>query len=125
MKTKVLEPLTAREEEIMQFFWDKGPLHVKSITEFYDDPKPHFNTISTFVRILEEKGYVGHKKEGLRYRYFALISEDEYRNNNLQRVVKKYFNNSYQSAISALIKENGLSVEEVKELLDEVAKGEE
>lgn len=59
-KTCYMEKLTAKEEEVLDFFWKKGPLYVREIVELYDDPKPHFNTISTIVRALEEKGYLSH-----------------------------------------------------------------
>ena len=55
-----MKELTAKEEEIMNFFWQHGPLYVKEILEFYEDPRPHFNTVSTIVRGLEEKGYTSH-----------------------------------------------------------------
>jgi len=57
---KVMKRLTAKEEEIMGFFWEKGPLFVKEILAFYDEPRPHFNTLSTIVRGLEEKGFLAH-----------------------------------------------------------------
>lgn len=61
---KVMKRLTAKEEEIMGFFWEKGPLFVKEILAFYDEPKPHFNTLSTIVRGLEEKGFLAHHTYG-------------------------------------------------------------
>ena len=64
-----MKTLTAKEEEIMGFFWEKGPLFVKQMLEFYDEPRPHFNTVSTFVRMLEDKGYVSHRVLGNSYQY--------------------------------------------------------
>ena len=52
-----MNKLTAKEEEIMGFFWEKGPLFVRQLLEFYKEPRPHFNTLSTIVRGLEEKGF--------------------------------------------------------------------
>ena len=69
-----MKELTAKEEEIMNFFWQHGPLFVKEILEFYDNPRPHFNTVSTIVRGLEEKGYIGHKPFGKTYQYYATVS---------------------------------------------------
>ena len=69
-----MKGLTAKEEEIMGFFWEKGPLYVKQIVELYDEPRPHFNTISTYVRLLEEKGYLGHQGFVRTYQYYALVS---------------------------------------------------
>lgn len=115
-----MKGLTAKEEEIMGFFWEKGPLYVKELLSFYNDPKPHFNTLSTIVRGLEEKGYLSHEAFGNTYRYFAIISNDEFRSRTLKGVISKYFNNSYLSAVSSLVKKEEISVDELKQLIQEV-----
>ena len=117
-----MKELTAKEEEVMRYFWDKGALFVKQLLEFYSDPKPHFNTLSTYVRSLEEKGFLSHESFGSTYRYYCVISEEEYRTGTLKNIVKKYFDNSYLSVVSSLIKEQDLTVMEVRRLLDEVEK---
>ncbi len=116
----MMKELTAKEEEVMRYFWDKGALFVKQLLEFYPDPKPHFNTLSTYVRSLEEKGFLSHESFGSTYRYYCVISEEEYRTGTLKNIVKKYFDNSYLSVVSSLIKEQDLTVTEVRRLLDEV-----
>lgn len=118
----IIKELTAKEEEVMQYFWENGPLFVKQLVDKYPDPKPHFNTLSTYVRSLEEKGYLSHNVFGTTYRYFAIINEEEYSKGNLKSVVKKYFENSYLSVVSSLIKDESISVDEVRKLLDEVEK---
>lgn len=115
-----MKRLTGKEEEIMYYFWEKGPLFVRELVEFYPEPRPHFNTISTMVRSLEEKGYVAHEAFGNSYRYYATVNQEAYSAGTLRGVVKKYFNNSYLRAVSQLIKEDELSVEELKKLIDEV-----
>ncbi len=115
-----MKGLTAKEEEIMGFFWEKDSLFVKEILAFYDDPKPHFNTLSTIVRGLEEKGYLAHEAFGNTYRYFAAVTQDEFRSKALKGVISKYFNNSYLSAVSTLVKKEEISVEELKQLIQEV-----
>ncbi|MEA5063330.1 MAG: BlaI/MecI/CopY family transcriptional regulator [Petrimonas sp.] len=117
-----MKPLTAKEEEIMRYFWENDVLFVKQLVEMYPDPKPHFNTLSTYVRSLEEKGFLSHEAFGTTYRYFAVVSEEEYRNGTLRNMVRKYFDNSYLSVVSSLIKEQDISVEEVRKLLDGVEK---
>lgn len=117
-----MKELTAKEEEVMRYFWDKGALFVKQLLEFYPDPKPHFNTLSTYVRSLEEKGFLSHESFGSTYRYYCVISEEKYRTGTLKNIVKKYFDNSYLSVVSSLIKEQDLTVTEVRRLLDEVEK---
>lgn len=115
-----MKGLTAKEEEIMGFFWEKGPLYVKELLSFYNDPKPHFNTLSTIVRGLEEKGYLSHEAFGNTYRYFAVVSNEEFRSRTLKGVISKYFNNSYLSAVSSLVKKEEISVDELKQLIQEV-----
>ena len=115
-----MKGLTAKEEEIMGFFWEKGPLFVKEMLAFYEEPKPHFNTLSTIVRGLEDKGFLAHKTYGNTYQYYALVSEDEYRNKTLKNVVSRYFGDSYTRVVSSLIDRDELSVEELEELLQQI-----
>ena len=117
-----MNKLTAKEEEVMRYFWDNEALFVKELVEMYPHPKPHINTLSTYVRALEEKGFLSHDTFGSTYRYFAIVSEDAYRNGTLKNVVKKYFQNSYRSVVSSLIKDENISVDEIRDLLDEVEK---
>ena len=72
-----MKGLTAKEEEIMGFFWEKGPLFVKEMLAFYEEPKPHFNTLSTIVRGLEDKGFLAHKTYGNTYQYYAVVNNYE------------------------------------------------
>lgn len=118
-----MKRLTVKEEEIMGYFWKKGPLFVKQLLEYYDEPKPHFNTLSTIVRGLEEKGFLSHNSYGNTYQYFAAVSEAEYSRGTLKNVISKYFNNSYLGVISSLVKEEDISVDELRKLIDDVEKG--
>ena len=116
-----MKQLTQKEEEIMERMWDHGPLLVKELQTYYDDPKPHVNTLSTLIKILEEKGFVGHKAITARcFQYFARISREEYRGGSLEGVVNKFFGKSYLSAVSALVKSEKISVDDLKELIREV-----
>lgn len=117
-----MKGLTAKEEELMGFFWEKGPLFVKEMLSFYDEPKPHFNTLSTIVRGLEEKGYLDHKAFGNTYQYYTIVSEEDFRKGTLKNVISKYFNNSYLSAVSSLVEEEEISLDELRKLIEEVEK---
>ena len=86
-----MEKLTPREEELMRCFWTRGPLFVRELVALWPEPKPHFNTLSTMVRGLEAKGYVGHKAYGGTYQYYPLVSEEEFSRKTLKGVVSKYF----------------------------------
>ncbi len=118
-----MKGLTLKEEEIMSFFWAKGELFVKELLAFYDEPKPHFNTLSTIVRGLEEKGFLSHRAFGNTYQYYAVVSEEDFRNGTLKNVVKKYFNDSFLNVVSSLVREEDISIEELKELITQVEKG--
>lgn len=115
-----MKKLTQKEEEILTCFWKKGPMFVKELLEIQDDPKPHYNTLSTIVRTLEEKGYIGYKAYGNTYQYYALITEDDYRKSTLNNVVDKYFEKSYTRVVSSLIEEEKLSIEELQELINRI-----
>ena len=117
-----MKKLTSKEEEIMELFWEKGPLFVKELLSFYDEPKPHINTLSTIVRGLEEKGYIGHKAYGNTFQYYATVSRDDFSRRTLKGVISKYFNNSYLNAVSSLVQEEDISLDELKRLIAEVEK---
>lgn len=117
-----MDKLTAKEEEILALFWDKGPLYVREIVELYDEPKPHFNTISTMVRSLEEKGYVGHIPKGKSFQYYALVAEEEMGKKSLSSVIGRYFKNSYLRVVSSFVEDGNIPVEDLRRLLDEVEK---
>jgi predicted transcriptional regulator len=115
-----MQKLTKKEEELMQMFWEHGPMFVKDIVPLYDEPKPHFNTISTMVRTLESKGFVEHEAFGNTYRYRPIISQEEFSKGVLGSVVTRYFENSYRQVVSALIEEEKISIEELEELIRKV-----
>ncbi len=115
-----MKALTVKEEEIMDFYWKEGPLFVKELLAFYAEPKPHFNTLSTIVRGLEEKGFLNHEALGNTYRYFPVITKESYHNGTLKSVIRKYYNNSYMNVVSSLVKEEAISVDELKELIRKV-----
>ena len=115
-----MKHLTNREEEIMEIFWEKGSMYVKDVIDLLNGTKPHYNTISTVVRGLEEKGFVGHKQYGNTYLYFAVISREEFSRNSIKNLVSKYFNTSYASVVSMFVEEQKITTEEIQELIREV-----
>ncbi|NOR74095.1 MAG: BlaI/MecI/CopY family transcriptional regulator [Draconibacterium sp.] len=115
-----MKKLTQKEEEIMNFFWEKGPMVVKELKEFYSDQKLHYNTLSTMVRALEEKRFIDHEQFGNTHRYFAAITKEDFRKGKLGNVVKSYFNNSYKNVVSLLVEEENLSLEDLKKLIAEI-----
>ena len=115
-----MKGLTVKEEELMGYFWEKGPLFVKEMLAFYEEPKPHFNTLSTIVRGLEDKGFLADHTFGNTYQYYPVVSEEDFRKGTLRNVISKYFNNSYLSAVSSLVKEEDISLDDLKRLINEV-----
>ncbi len=123
VKYLFMKKLTKKEEEIMNLFWDNGEMFVRQLQECYTEPRPHFNTLSTMVRTLEKNGFVGHEAFGNSYRYYAIISREDYNKGTLSGVIKNYFNNSYLSVVSSLVKEEKITVEQLKELIERIEKG--
>ena len=114
--------LTEKETELMNMLWERGPLFVREMVDLFPDPKPHFNTVSTTIRILESKGYVDHEVLGGSHRFRAVADRSEFRARSLGEVIRNFFGNSYKVAISSLIEEEKISVDEVKEILDIIEK---
>ena len=112
-----MKTLSPREEELMDLMWKHGPMFVNEMLEHFPEPRPHFNTISTFIRGLEKKGLVSHKAYGPTYQYFPVLTRDEFQKHTLKSVVSKYFNNSYLSIVSSFVKEEQISLDELKELI--------
>ncbi len=118
---KKVKKLTEKEAEIMERLWSDGPQTIRELLATYPDPKPHFNTVSTTVRILCDKGFVAHvgERNGA-YTYGALVESNELSGSSLARLVKNYFNNSYRSVVSALVEEEKITVDELREIIDMV-----
>ncbi|MEL6536123.1 MAG: BlaI/MecI/CopY family transcriptional regulator [Bacteroidota bacterium] len=115
-----MKELTKAEEEIMQVLWDLESAFVKDIIAQLPDPKPAYNTVSTIVRILNKKGFVGHTAHGQSHRYHPLVSKAAYTKSFMQGFVGRYFRGSFQQMVSFFTKEEDLSLGELEELLAEL-----
>ena len=109
-------PLTRAEEEVMQILWEieKGMIH--GMLDKFPDPKPAYNTVSTIVRILEQKGFIGHKAYGHTHEYFPLISKTDYTKFHFRNFITNYFGDSYKSLASFFTREGRLSIKELEEI---------
>ena len=114
--------LTKSEEQVMQILWELGEGLVKDILDHFEEPKPARNTVSTVVRILEKKGFVGHKDYGKVFVYYPLIMKKEYSGKQLGGLMKNYFNNSFPAMASFFAKENDLSIRDLEILMEETKK---
>lgn len=112
-----IRELTKAEEEVMQQLWQLEVAFVKDIIENLPEPKPAYNTVSTIIRILEQKGFVGHRAYGKTHEYFPTISKEEYRRFVTEKLMKGYFENSVGEMLSFFVKEQQVDLKEADELL--------
>lgn len=119
-----MEKLTNKEEEIMHIIWRLQKAFVKDVLAEIGDDKPHYNTLSTIIRNLEEKGYVSHHAFGKTHQYFPVVEKEDYRKQFMSQAINNYFNNSYKNMVSFFAKEEKISVDELKEIISLIEKNE-
>ena len=113
-----MKELTKAEEQIMQILWDLKKGFVKDILERLPDPKPAYNTVSTIVRILQEKGFVGHETFGKSHCYFPMLDRETYTRKFLRNFIGNYFTNSFPQMVSFFAKEEKIDLKEMEEILE-------
>lgn len=111
-----MKELTKAEEQIMQELWKLEEAYVKGIIEELPEPKPAYNTVSTIVRILERKGFVGHKAYGKSHLYFPIVAKDNYKKAFMKHFVKDHFSNSFQNMVSFFANNKEISLNELEEI---------
>ena len=112
-----MRDLTRAEEQVMQVLWEIKRGFVKDILAHFDEPKPAYNTVSTIVRILQDKGFVSHKEYGRTHEYFPVISKDEYSKSHLKSFVRDYFSNSFEKMVSFFARDKGITIREMEEIM--------
>lgn len=117
-----IKSLTRAEEDIMQFVWSLGRCTVSNIIDEMEEPRPPHSSVSSIVRILERKGFVGHKAYGRTYEYFPLISKEDYSRRSISSLIEEYFNGSAPQLVSFLVAKEETTVEELQELIKELKK---
>ncbi|WP_109097863.1 BlaI/MecI/CopY family transcriptional regulator [Aquimarina sp. AU58] len=116
-----MEKLTNKEEEIMQALWKLKKAFAKEVqAELHN--AVHYNTVSTIIRNLEDKKYVGHQAYGKTHQYFPIITKEEYRSNFVSKAMKQYFNDSYKNMVSFFAKEEKITADELREILKVIEK---
>lgn len=113
-----MKPLTEKEEEVMRKLWNKNEMIAREVWDQYPEPRPHFNTVLTFLRILEQKGWVKHRTIGNTNLYSAIVSKEEVGKKSLKNLIQNFFNGSVAGMVNALLKDENLSEEEIKELIE-------
>jgi len=114
-----MKDLTKAEEQIMQVIWDLDKAFVKEILETLPNPKPAYNTVSTIVRILEEKGFVDHESFGKSHRYFAIVTKSDYRNFATSKLLKGYFGGKFENLLSHFASEKNLTLKQLQDILNQ------
>ena len=112
-----MQKLTNKEEEVMHILWKLEKAFVKDVLKEIKDDKPHYNTLSTIIRNLEDKGYVAYNAFGKTHQYYPIISKEAYKTRFMNTAIENYFNNSYKNVVSFFAKEEKISVEELKEII--------
>jgi len=110
--------LTNAEEEVMQILWRLKKAFIKEILEKFDEPRPAYSTVSTIIRILQDKGFVNYRAYGRTYHYFPVISKDDYRKAQMSNFVRNYFSNSYQKMVSFFAREDSITVKDMEEIME-------
>ena len=119
----IKKPLTKAEEQIMQYVWEIERGFLKDIVEKFPEPKPAYTTVSTVIRVLVKKNFIGYRTYGKTNEYYPLISKESYSKASIKNLVKSYFGGSFSDAVSFMIRENNLSVEDLENLLQQTKKG--
>ena len=117
-----MQKLTNKEEEVMKILWHLQKAFVKEILGEIKGEKPHYNTLSTIVRNLEEKGFVDHEAFGNTHRYFPLVTKEDYRKKFVNSAIADYYDDSFKSLVSHFAKEEKISVADLKEIIDLIEK---
>lgn len=112
-----MKELTKAEEQIMQVLWDIQKGFVNDVMDKLPEPKPAYNTVSTIVRILEKKGFVGHNAYGKTHEYFPIVTKDSYTKGFMKGFVENYFSNSYKNMVSFFSKNENLTLKEMEEMI--------
>jgi BlaI family transcriptional regulator, penicillinase repressor len=113
-----MQKLTNKEEEVMHILWKLEKAFVKEVMAEIKEDQPHYNTLSTIIRNLEEKGYVSHNAFGNTHQYFPIVTIEDYRKGFMNTAIENYFNNSYKSMVSFFAKEEKISAKELREILE-------
>lgn len=122
MSADKLKPLTKAEEQVMQIIWKLNKAFLREIVDAMPVPKPHQNTVATILKILIDKKYVKADVIGRMHQYYPAVSKDIYSKASMKNLVKGYFEGSFKDAVSFMVKENNLSIEELELLLQTLKK---
>lgn len=118
-----MKTLTKAEEQVMQVLWSLKAGFIRDIMEALPLPKPHQNTVATLLKILQDKEFVGVHLFGRQHQYYPLVQKDDYSKSSMKNLVKNYFDGSFSEAVSFMVKENTISLEDLELLLQQLKGG--
>jgi len=116
------QKLTSKEEMLMNIFWEHGSMFIRDLITYIPEPKPHYNTVATLVKFLEEKGFVEREPMANSFRYKVRISERQYHGDTVSDVVARYYDNSYLRLVSQFVEEDKMDLQELKQLIAQIEK---
>jgi predicted transcriptional regulator len=119
-----MKELTKAEEEIMQYLWALEEAKVADIIDQMPEPKPAYNTVSTLIRILEQKDFVGYRKQGRGHVYFPKVAQAHYKDASMKKLINTYFEGSFSSMVSFFVKKNDMSISDLEQVMNELQKQE-
>jgi BlaI family transcriptional regulator, penicillinase repressor len=117
-----MKTLTKAEEQVMQVLWKLKEGFIRDLMDALPSPKPHQNTVATVIKILVEKEFVGIRVYGRQHQYYPLVSKEAYSKATMKTLVKSYFGGSFSEAVSFMVKENNISLEDLETLLQHLKK---
>ncbi len=117
-----MKTLTKSEEQIMQVLWRLNKAFLREIIDELPNPKPHQNTVATILKILVDKNFAGVNVVGRNHQYYATVNKEAYSKGSMKTLVKKYFEGSFTNAVSSMVKENNLSIQDLELLLKQLRK---
>ena len=119
-----MEKLTRQEEEVMMLIWQLGKAcYIREVMDIYPEPKPPYTSVASTVKNLQRKGYLQSTAKGVSYLYSVKITKDKYKSRFMQDWVKDYFHDSYRQMVSFFAKEQSISADDLREILQEIEKG--
>src|SRR5574344_850474 len=110
--------LTGKEKAIMEYYWNFGPMFIKELQEKYPEPKPTTTTLSNQVRTLQTDGFIDHKPYGTNFQYFPVVSREDYSKFGIHGIVDEFFSSSYTRVIMSFLKDEKISVDELKKIIE-------
>ena len=119
-----MEKLTDKEEEVMMIIWELEKAFVKEVRERFPEPRPHINTVATVMRKLADKDYLAFEDFGSVHRFYPVVSKEDYTKSQLTPKMTRLFGNSFKNVVAFFAKEDKISADELKEIIDMIEKGE-